>query len=168
METPVTNVADEKVEVAEKRPTSRCQATTKKGTRCPAPCVRGRQLCCFHVAARDTDAMQLRAAHARTALAAKVAERRAQEKVNKCRALTSVEEAKRLLGILVAEMRNAKAAPKDIAAVVGAYLNAHQMLRDESAMAEIEEIKRRLNGVTQEQLGTVGGGTFGEDNGDVQ
>lgn len=159
METPVNNTADDKTKSARERRTSRCSATTKKGERCSAPCVRGRRLCGFHVVARDSDAMKLRAAHARQALAAKVAEREELKKINKCKPLTSVAEAKALLGVLVSEMRNNKAPAKDIAAVVGAYLNAHTLQRDESTIAKIDAIHeqmRQMKITAQRSVGITG------------
>src|SRR5690242_1053278 len=119
---------------------TQCEARRADGRRCRQVCRKGRKLCGFHCKLEDEPAYMSRIARlANEAREKKKAEHRAQRKP-----INSVEEVKRLLGVLISEMRAAQAAPKDIASVAGAYLNAHTLVRDEETVAKIEEIHRQV------------------------
>ena len=138
------------------RKMTQCQATRSDGRRCRKVVLRGRNMCDVHCRRADGDLDYHRRIGqlGNEALKKKQAERKAMRKP-----INSVEEVKKLLGVLITEMRAAQAAPKDIASVAASFLNAHTLLRDEATIAKIEAIHAQ---VEQMKLAKVGRGTFGE------
>ncbi len=139
------------------RKMTQCQATRSDGRRCRKIVLRGRNMCDVHCRRADGDLDYHRRIGqlGNEALKKKQAERKAM-----CKPINSVEEVKKLLGVLITEMRAAQAAPKDIASVAGNFLNAHTLLRDEEALKDLEIIKRQLG------IAPAGKGVFGEAEGE--
>ncbi len=58
--------------------------------------------------------------------------------------LDNLQDIKRLLGAMIAEMRMAGDPARDIAAVVSAFLKSYELIRDDEVKADLEEIKKRM------------------------